>query len=131
MTPVHGPAEIEAAMTMLGGEPGGGLIIPPDGFLIRYRKLIIELAARYRLPAIYGSPGFTAEGGLASYGFKVSEQYRQAADYVDRILHGEKAGDLPVQEPIRYELVINLKTAKALGLEIPAPMLLLADEIIE
>jgi putative ABC transport system substrate-binding protein len=131
MTPVHGPTEIEAAMKMLGREPGGGLIVPPDGFLLAYRKLITELAARYRLPAIYGYRGSTAEGGLASYGVKTSEQYRQAADYVDRILRGEKAGDLPVQAPTKYELVINLKTAKALGLDIPQPMLLLADEVIE
>jgi putative ABC transport system substrate-binding protein len=131
MTPVQGPAKIEAAMTMLGQELGGGLIVPPDGFLLAYRKLIIELAARHRLPAIYGFPAFTTEGGLASYGFKVAEQFRQAADYVDRILRGEKAGDLPVQEPTKYELVINLRTAKALGLDIPQPMLLLADEVIE
>ena len=129
--PVHGPVEIKAAMTMLGREPGGGLIVPPDGFLLEYRKQIIELAARHRLPAIYGLSVFTAEGGLASYGVKVSEQFRQAADYVDRILRGEKAGDLPVQEPTKYELVINLKTAKTLGLDIPQPMLLLADDVIE
>jgi putative ABC transport system substrate-binding protein len=131
MAPVHGPAEIEAAMTMLGREPGGGLIVPPDGFLIPYRKLMIELAARYRLPAIYGYPVFAVEGGLAAYGNKASEQFRQAAGYVDRILRGEKAGDLPVQEPAKYELVINLKTAKALGLDIPQSTLLLADEVIE
>ena len=131
MTPVQGSAEIEAVMTMLGHEPGGGLIVPPDGFLLAYRKLIIELAARFHLPAIYGYPGFTAEGGLVSYGFKPSDQFRQVAGYIDRILRGEKARDLPVQEPTKYELVINLKTAKALGLEIPQPMLLLADEVIE
>jgi putative tryptophan/tyrosine transport system substrate-binding protein len=131
MAPVHGPAEIEAAMTMLGREPGGGLIVPPDGFLLEYRKQIIELAARYRLPAISGLSVFAAEGALASYGVKVSEQFRQAADYVDRILRGEKAGDLPVQEPTKYELIINLKTAKTLGLDIPKTMLLLADDVIE
>jgi putative ABC transport system substrate-binding protein len=96
-----------------------------------YRKLMIELAARYRLPAIYGFPVFAVEGGLAAYGNKPSEQFRQAAGYVDRILRGEKAGDLPVQGPTKYELVINLKTAKALGLDIPPPMLLLADDVIE
>jgi putative ABC transport system substrate-binding protein len=131
MAPVHGPAEIEAAMTRLGREPGGGLIVPPDGFLMPYRKLMIELAARYRLPAIYGYPIFAVEGGLAAYGNKPSEQFRQAAGYVNRILRGEKAGDLPVQEPAKYELVINLKTAKALGLDIPQSTLLLADEVIE
>ena len=129
--PVHGPAEIEAVMTILGREPGGGLIVPPDGFLFDHRKLIIELAARYRLPAIYGLSFFTAEGGLASYGVKVSEQFRQAAAYVDRILRGEKAGDLPVQQPTKYELVINLKTAKGLDLQISNSLLLRADEVIE
>ena len=131
MAPVHGPAEIEAAVTMLGREPGGGLIVPPNSFLLNYRKLIVELAARYRLPAIYGLSFITAEGGLASYGVKTSEQFRQAAGYVDRILRGEKAGDLPVQQPTRYELVINLKTAKALGLNVPPTLLARADEVIE
>jgi putative ABC transport system substrate-binding protein len=129
--PVHGPAEIEATITMLGRAPGGGLIVPPDGFLVGYRNLILELAARYRLPAIYGLSLFTAQGGLASYGINFSEQFRQAADYVDRILRGEKAGDLPVQQPTKYELIINLKTAKGLGLEIPARLMALADEVIE
>jgi len=131
MTPVHGPAEIEAAMRMLASEPDGGLIAPPDGFLHEYRKLIIELAARYRLPAIYGLPIFAAQGGLASYGTNSSTQFRPAAEYVSRILRGEKAGDLPVQQPTKYELIINLKTAKALGLTIPESFLLLADEVIE
>jgi putative ABC transport system substrate-binding protein len=131
MAPVHGPAEIEAAVTMLGREPGGGLIVPPNSFLLNYRKLIVELAARYRLPAIYGLSFITAEGGLASYGVKTSEQFRQAAGYVDRILRGEKAGNLPVQQPTRYELVINLKTAKALGLNVPPTLIARADEVIE
>jgi putative ABC transport system substrate-binding protein len=129
--PVHGPAEIEAAMTMLGREPGGGLIVPPDAFLSEYRKLIIDLAARYRLPAIYGLSSFAAQGGLAAYGINVTEQFRQAAEYVDRILRGEKAGDLPVQQPTKFELVINLKTATALGLEVPPSLLATADEVIE
>ena len=128
---VHGPAEIEAAITMLGREPGGGLIVPPDGFLSEYRNLIIDLAARYRLPAIYGLLSFAAQGGLAAYGINVPEQFRQAAEYVDRILRGEKAGDLPVQQPTKYELVINLKTAAALGLEVPPSPLATADEVIE
>ncbi len=130
-TPVHGPAEIEAAITMLGREPGGGLIVPPDGFLSEYRKLIIDLAARYRVPAIYGLLSFAAQRGLAAYGINVPEQFRQAAEYVDRILRGEKAGDLPVQQPTKYELVINLKTAAALGLEVPPSPLATADEVIE
>jgi len=128
---VHGPAEIEAAITMLGRELGGGLIVPPDGFLSEYRKLIIDLAARYRVPAIYGLLSFAAQGGLAAYGINVPEQFRQAAEYVDRILRGEKAGDLPVQQPTKYELVINLKTATALGLEVPPSLLATADEVIE
>ena len=128
---MHGPAEIEAAITMLGRELGGGLIVPPDGFLSEYRKLIIDLAARYRLPAIYGLLSFAAQGGLAAYGINVPEQFRQAAEYVDRILRGEKAGDLPVQQPTKYELVINLKTATALGLEVPPSLLATADEVIE
>ena len=130
-TPVHGPPEIEAAITMLGRELGGGLIVPPDGFLSEYRKLIIDLAARYRVPAIYGLLSFAAQGGLAAYGINVPEQFRQAAEYVDRILRGEKAGDLPVQQPTKYELVINLKTATALGLEVPPSLLATADEVIE
>ena len=129
--PVHKPAEIEAAVTMLAREPGGGLIVPPDGFLLGYRKLIIGLVARYRLPAIYGEANFIPEGGLASYGVNISEQFRQAAFYVDRILRGEKAGDLPVQQPTKYEWVINLKTAKALGLSIQPGVLAQADEVIE
>jgi len=131
MAPVHGPAEIEAAVTMLGREPGGGLIVPPNSFLLNYYKLIIELAARYRLPTIYGLSFITAQGGLASYGIKTSEQFRQAAGYVDRILRGEKAGDLPVQQPTKYELVINLRTAKALGLDVPPTLIARADEVIE
>jgi putative tryptophan/tyrosine transport system substrate-binding protein len=130
-TPVRGQDEIEAALAKLGGEPTGGLIVPPDGFLADYRKLIIELAARYQLPAVYGLTSFAEQGGLVAYGVNVLEQERQSAEYVDRILHGEKAGDLPVQQPTRYELVINLKTAKALGLNIPHSLLVIADEVIE
>ena len=107
------------------------MIAPPDGFLINHRQLIIELAARDRLPAIYGFASFAVQGGLASYGVKPSEQDRQAAAYVDRILRGEKPGDLPVQEPTEYALTINLKTAKALGLEISPTLLGRADDVIE
>jgi putative ABC transport system substrate-binding protein len=96
-----------------------------------HRKLIIELAARYRLPAIYQFRYFANEGGLISYGGDVVDQYRRAASYIDRILRGEKAGDLPVQLPTKFELVINLKTAKALGLEVPVTLLARADEVIE
>jgi putative ABC transport system substrate-binding protein len=128
---VHGPAEIEAAITRLGREPGAGLIFPPDGFTLVHRKLIVELAARYRLPAIYGVQNFAFDGGLAYYGVNIDDQYRQAAAYVDRILRGEKPGDLPVQQPSKYDLIINLKTAKALGLTVPLELLNRADMVIE
>jgi putative ABC transport system substrate-binding protein len=131
MAPVRGPAEIEATVTLLGREPGGGLVHPPDGFMNAYRKLILELAARNRVPAIYGVRNFVEDGGLAYYGVDLDDQFRQAAAYVDRILRGEKAGDLPVQQPTKFELVINLKTAKALGLDVPPFLQQLADEVIE
>jgi putative tryptophan/tyrosine transport system substrate-binding protein len=118
-------------MTTLAREPGGGLIVAPDGFLTKYSKLILELAAREKLPAIYGFASFAVEGGLASYGVPLSEQVGQAGDYVGRILSGEKPADLPVQQPTQYELVINLKAAKALGLHIPPTMVGIADKVIE
>ena len=129
--PVHEPAEIEAVLTMLGREPGGGLILPPDPFTVAHRKLIFDLAARYRVPAINGLLYFANEGGLVSYGVDVRDQFRQAAAYVDRILRGEKPADLPVQQPTKFELAINVKTAKALGLDIPPTLLAIADEVIE
>jgi putative tryptophan/tyrosine transport system substrate-binding protein len=131
LAPVRGPAEIEAAITLLGREPGGGLLLPTDGITLVHRKLIIDLAAGYRLPAIYGNRDFTDDGGLAYYGVDFIDQYRQAAAYVDRILRGEKPGDLPVQQPTKYEFVINLTTAKALGLNVPPNLLATADEVIE
>ncbi|SDR58119.1 putative ABC transport system substrate-binding protein [Rhizobiales bacterium GAS113] len=131
MAPVHEPAEIEAVMTRLGGEPGAGLIIPPDTFMAFHYKLIIELAARSRMPAIYAFRFYAAAGGLVSYGPDIDDQFRRAAGYVDRILRGEKAGDLPVQQPTKFEFVINLRTAKALGLTITPSILARADEVIE
>jgi ABC-type uncharacterized transport system substrate-binding protein len=131
MAAVHARAEIEAVMTTLGREPGGALILPGDAFTSLHRKLIVELAARYRLPAISSARFFTAEGGLVSYGVDGVDQYRKAAGYVDRILRGEKPADLPVQQPTKFELLINLKTARTLGLTVPDRLLALADKVIE
>jgi putative tryptophan/tyrosine transport system substrate-binding protein len=128
---VHDPSEIEPAIAMLGREPGGGLIVSADGFNLANRKLIVELAARYRVPAIYGMTGLASEGGLVYYNAQITNQYLAAAGYVDRILRGEKPGDLPVQQPTKFELQINLNTAKALGLTIPETLLATADEVIQ
>jgi putative ABC transport system substrate-binding protein len=125
------PADFEATMMLLAREPRGGLIVPPDIFTATHRKLIVDLAARYRLPAIYAFRFFTADGGLASYGVDIFDIFRLAAGYVDRILKGEKPADLPVQQPTKFETVVNLKTAKTLGLDIPATLLARADEVIE
>jgi putative tryptophan/tyrosine transport system substrate-binding protein len=130
-TPIYAPAEIEAVMTLLGREPGGGLILPPDDYTSIHQQLIIALAARERLPAIYGPRHFPATGGLMSYGIDPDEQFRAVASYVDRILRGEKPAELPVQAPTKFELVINLKTANALGLDVPPALLARADEVIE
>ena len=129
--PVHDSADIEAAMTTLGREPGSGLILPPDGFILGYRQLIVDQAARQRLPAIYTIREFVVAGGLAYYGIDTIEEFRHAAVYIDRIFRGEKPADLPVQAPTKYETVINLKTAKALGLTVPLSLLGRADEVIE
>jgi putative tryptophan/tyrosine transport system substrate-binding protein len=128
---VRDPGEIERAIVAFAQVPNGGLIIvaAPSGLL--HRDLIIALAARYRLPAIYPNRSFVISGGLISYGPDLLYQFRGAAGYIDRILKGEKPADLPVQAPTKYELVINLKTAKALGLELPATVLARADEVIE
>jgi ABC-type uncharacterized transport system substrate-binding protein len=131
VAPVRDPAEIETIMTTLAREPDGGLILPSDPFTSAHRKLIIELTARHRLPAVYGHRDFTAEGGLVSYGINVVDQFLKAAAYVDRILRGEKASDLPIQQPTKFELIINLKTARALGLTVPQTLLVAADELIE
>jgi ABC-type uncharacterized transport system substrate-binding protein len=130
-SPIHEAADIEAIMTTLGRSSGGGLIVPPDPRMAGHRKLIIELAARYRLPAAYALRSFTRDGGLISYGIDIPDLFRQAAVYVDRILRGERAADLPVQSPTKFELIINLKTAKTLALNIPQGLLVAADEVIE
>jgi putative ABC transport system substrate-binding protein len=129
--PVQEPTDIEAVMTMLAREPGGGLIFPVDSFTDFHRDLIFATAARYRLPAIYGARKIAAAGGLVSYGIDRPGQFRQAAGYVDRILRGAQASDLPVERPTQFALVINLKTAKALGLTAPPGLLATADEVIE
>jgi putative tryptophan/tyrosine transport system substrate-binding protein len=128
---LHDAAEIERGVTAFARGPNGGLIVTPSGLAIVHRELIITLATRHRLPAVYPFRYFVAEGGLISYGPDVIDQYRRAAGYVDRILKGEKPGNLPVQQSTKVELVINLKTAKALGLTIPQSVLLRADEVIQ
>jgi putative tryptophan/tyrosine transport system substrate-binding protein len=131
MAPVHSDAEIEKAITALGREPGGGLVVMPDTFTIVHRVPIILAAARNNVPAVYSQSDFARDGGLLSYGPDRVDNFRRAAAYVDRILRGAKPGDLPVQFPTNYEMVVNLKTAKALGLSIPPNLLAIADEVIE
>ncbi len=131
IVPVRDPAEIEPAIEMFTREPNGSLLAPADQTIVTYRKPIIAAAARHRLPAVYGRREFVDDGGLISYGVDLAENYRNAAGYADRILRGEKPGDLPVQQPTRFELVINLKTAMALGLTVPTGVLTGADEVIE
>ena len=128
---VRDASEIEGAVTAFAREPNGGLIVLASPLSIVQRKLIIALAARHRLPAVYGLRFFVVDGGLISYGPDSVEPYRRAAGYVDRILKGEKPADLPVQAPTKYDLVINLKTAKALGLIVPDNLLARADGVIE
>jgi ABC-type uncharacterized transport system substrate-binding protein len=123
--------ETERAVTAFARSSNGGLIVPASLLAGVQRNLIVELAARHRLPAVYSERLFVASGGLVSFGADLTEQLRHAAGYVDRILKGEKPADLPVQAPTRYELVVNLKTAKALGLDVPPMLLARADEVIE
>jgi len=129
--PVHHVADIEPAISAFANGLNGGLIVLPSSFVAVHRQLIFEQAAQHRLPAVYGFRYFAAEGGLMSYGVDVRDLFRRSAAYVDRILRGAKPGELPVQAPTKYQLVINLKTAKALGLNLPAHLQQIADEIIE
>jgi putative ABC transport system substrate-binding protein len=129
--PVHSDVEIETAIIALGREPGGGLVVMPDTFMVAHRAPIILAAARNKAPAVYSLSAFARDGGLLSYGVDQVDAWRRAATYVDRILRGAKPGDLPVQLPTKYEMVVNLKTAKALGLTVQQSILLRADEVIE
>jgi putative ABC transport system substrate-binding protein len=131
ITPVHSDIEIEAAIIALGGEPGGGLIVISEVFTLVHRASIISAAARNSVPAIYNLSAYARDGGLLSYGVDAVYISRRGASYVDRILRGAKPGDLPVQFPTKFEMAVNLKTAKALGLTVPQSILLRADEIIE
>jgi ABC-type uncharacterized transport system substrate-binding protein len=128
---IRGPVDIERAVAAAAAQPNGGMCIPLDVTINAWMEEIIATIARHRLPAIYSERVFVTSGGLISYGTDRVEMYRRVASYVDRILRGEKAGDLPFQLPTQYDLVINLKTAKALGLTIPPNLLFTADEVIE
>jgi len=129
--PVHSVSDIETAIIALGGEPGGGLVVMADVFMNVHRAPIISAAARSNVPAVYANGTFARDGGLLSYAPDRVDISRRAATYVDHILRGAKPGDLPVQFPTKYEMVVNLKTAKALGLTVPQSILLRADEVIE
>jgi putative tryptophan/tyrosine transport system substrate-binding protein len=129
--PVHATADIEAAAVKLAAEPGGGLLVPPDAFTLVHRGLIMRSAAQHRLPAIFSYRRFVREGALISYGPDTVDIFRRSADYVDRILKGTSPGDLPAQAPTKFELAINLNTAKTLGLDVPPTLLALADEVVE
>jgi putative ABC transport system substrate-binding protein len=128
---VKDPAEIEPAIRAIAEEPNGGLVVLPSPISVVHREPIVALAARHRLPAVYGFSIFVKSGGLASYGVDTADLYRRPAQYVDRILKGVKPADLPVQQPAKFELAVNLKTAKALGLDVPLILQQRADEIIE
>jgi putative tryptophan/tyrosine transport system substrate-binding protein len=131
VAPVNDMPELQSHITTQAREPNSGLVVMPDAFTQHHIAEISELAVRYRMPAIYWSRSFTEIGGLISYGPYLVDEFRRAASYVDRILKGEKPSDLPVQAPVKFELVINLKTAKALGLTVPPTLLVAADEVIE
>jgi len=129
--PVQDVSELESIIAAQSREPNGGLVVAPDVFLTGHRAKIVSLAARYRLPAVYPFRFFAELGGLLSYGNEPLDVFRRAASYADRILRGAKPSELPVEAPVKFELVINLKTARALGIEVPNSLQLLADEVIE
>jgi putative ABC transport system substrate-binding protein len=131
VAPVHSDVEIEAAIFALGREPGGGLIVISEVFTLAHRAPIISAAAQNKVPAVYWQSVFARDGGLLSYGVDQVNNFRRAASYVDLILRGAKPAELPVQLPTKFEMAVNLKTAKALGLAVPQSILLTADEVIE
>jgi putative ABC transport system substrate-binding protein len=131
VAPVNDMPALELLLTTEAREPSSGLVVIPDAFTILHYAEITALAARYHVPAVYWSRSFTESGGLISYGPILVDEFPRAASYLDRIIRGERPGDLPVQAPVKFELVINLKTAKALGLTVPATLLARADEVIE
>ena len=131
VAPVHNTSEIESVIAAQARAPNGGLVVMNDSYVVDHRTEITSLAARYRLPAIYPFRSFIETGGLLSYGNDLVDSFRRAATYADRILKGAKPSELPVQAPVKFELVINLKTAKALGLDVPLHLQQRADEVIE
>jgi len=131
VSPVRSESEVERAIAAAAYRPAAGLIFLPDSFLNSHREIVVALTAKQHLPAIYSVSEFTRSGGLIAYGIERADLFRRAASYVDRILKGAKPADLPVQQPTKFELVINLKTAKALGLDVPSTVLARADEVIE
>jgi putative ABC transport system substrate-binding protein len=132
IAPIHNDAEIDTAIIALGREPGGGLVPMPSAFMTAHRASVILAAARNNIPTVYWHSAFARDGGLLSYGGVAGvDNWRRVASYIDRILRGEKPGDLPVQLPTKFEMAVNLKTAKALGLTVPQSILLSADEVIE
>jgi putative ABC transport system substrate-binding protein len=130
-SPVQDASDIERAIESFARVPNGGLVLPPDATTTAHRDLIVGLAARHRLPAVYSVRSFVEDGGLMSYGADQADMFRQAAGYVDRILRGANPADLPVQVPVKYETILNLKTAKAFGLAVPPGLLVAADKVIE
>jgi putative tryptophan/tyrosine transport system substrate-binding protein len=130
-SPIHVESDLEAVIATQARQPNGALIVMPDAFLVGHRREVTSLAARYRLPAIYFYRVFAEIGGLVSYGNDPVDNYRRSATYVDRVLHGARPSELPVQAPVKFELVVNLKSARALGLDVPPSLLARADEVIE
>jgi putative tryptophan/tyrosine transport system substrate-binding protein len=128
---VYDDDEIENVIASLERESGSGLVVMPDGFMLSHRAAIISLTARGKVPTVYSLPLFAKDGGLLSYGPEIGDIFRRAAAYVDRILRGADPADLPVQLPVKFEMIVNAKTAKALGLAIPPGVLAIADEVIE